>query len=253
MFDALAKLLPSAATLTHQIAPSVVATLIAAGLISGYNHTFSGHLTQPRMAALHAAEPTDAVDVTSAPAPAAKPAAPWTEFVTIDERRTTERLADKDTGREAGKDEMVKLVTAPVAAPAVAAAPAAPAAPAATAIARTAALAPAAKPQRTPRLANPAAVAVAPLPPTVPVTTSVAVAPVAAEPPPVIVAAPPQTYAIAPQGAHEPPVTEAPPPSRGALGAIANALNPVQLFNRAREFGEKIEQTGNDLLPNIRQ
>ena len=37
----------------RQIVPRVIATLIAAVLIAGFNRTFSTHLTQPRMAALH--------------------------------------------------------------------------------------------------------------------------------------------------------------------------------------------------------
>ena len=40
---------------TRQIVPPVIATLIAAVLIAAYNNMFSGHLQQPRMAALHAA------------------------------------------------------------------------------------------------------------------------------------------------------------------------------------------------------
>jgi hypothetical protein len=71
--DAAAKLLPLATRFMHQIAPSVVATLIAAGLISGYNHTFSAHVQQPRMAALHAGE-----DAAAAPAPVKSVAPPAT-------------------------------------------------------------------------------------------------------------------------------------------------------------------------------
>src|SRR5690242_405066 len=53
MLAAISRLLPHAAKFTRQIVPPVVATLIAAGLISAYNRAFSGHLQQPRMAALH--------------------------------------------------------------------------------------------------------------------------------------------------------------------------------------------------------
>jgi hypothetical protein len=44
-----------------------------------------------------------------------------------------------------------------------------------------------------------------------------------------------------------------PPPPQGALGAIVNTLKPSALFARAREFGERIEAAGNEILPNIRQ
>ena len=39
----------------------------------------------------------------------------------------------------------------------------------------------------------------------------------------------------------------------GPIGMIVNTLKPSNWFARAREFGEKIEQAGNDILPNIRQ
>jgi hypothetical protein len=216
---AVAKFLPAATRFLRQIVPPVIATLIAAVLIQGYNRAFTGHLAQPRMGGL-----TEAATTAPEPAPsgasvvAKAPAAPATEYITIYERAEPDRLADKDDGREAGKEQAAIRV-----APARAAA---------------------ARPARVPALAAA---------PTVPVTTSIAVAPVAAEPPPVIVAAPPQTYALVPQGAQEQPVIEAPPaPRRGALGAIANALSPSALLSRAREFGEKIEATGNEILPNIR-
>jgi hypothetical protein len=229
MIAAAAKFLPAAAKFLRQIVPPVIATLIAAVLIQGYNRTFSSHLTQPRLGGL--TEPASAAPEPAATTAAASvvgmtkaPAAPVTEYITIYERAEPERLADKDEGREAGK-EQAAITVAP---------------------ARAAAPAPGAKPARAP------AIAAAPV--TVPVTTSIAVAPVASEPPPVIVAPPPQTYALAPQGPHDPAISDdaPPPPRRGALGAIANALSPSALFSRAREFGEKIEATGNEILPNIR-
>ena len=55
MLAASAKFRPALAWFARQIAPSVLATLIAALVIAGYNRAFSGHLQQPRMAALHAA------------------------------------------------------------------------------------------------------------------------------------------------------------------------------------------------------
>ncbi len=120
-------LLPSAANFMQQIAPSVVATLIAAGLISGYNHAFSGHLKQPRMAALHAEE-TDAVEL--APVPAAAPATatvatvkpparPATNTVTIHERADEpERVLEKELAAELGKDQTAaKVAVAPAPSP----------------------------------------------------------------------------------------------------------------------------------------
>src|SRR3954452_23881688 len=53
MNAAISRLGPAAAKFARQIVPPVVATLIAAGLISVYNRAFSGHLQQPRMSALH--------------------------------------------------------------------------------------------------------------------------------------------------------------------------------------------------------
>ena len=60
MFPAVSQLVPLAVKSCRQIIPPVIATLIAAGLISAYNRAFSGHLQQPRMSALHqdAAEPS---------------------------------------------------------------------------------------------------------------------------------------------------------------------------------------------------
>src|SRR5947208_3337451 len=64
MIAAASHLVPLAARFCRQIVPPVLATLIAAGLISAYNRAFSGQLQQPRMSALHAA---NAADGTSAP------------------------------------------------------------------------------------------------------------------------------------------------------------------------------------------
>lgn len=247
MIDAIVKLLPALARYSRQIVPPVIATLIAAVLIQGYNRAFSGQLKQPRMAAMQ-------VDVQDAPAittvPMTKPPAPpATEYITIYERAEPDRIADKDDSREAVKD------ATPIRLAAIPAAPGAPAVPVA-APARSTALAPAAKPVRAPHTPphTGSVAAMAPLAAPPPATASAAAAPVlSAEPPPVILAAPPQAYGMAPQNPQEPPVIETPPPPRGALGAIANALSPTALFTRAREFGQQIERTGNDLLPNIRQ
>ena len=53
MFAAASRLVPLVAKSCRQIVPPVIATLIAAGLISAYNRAFTGHLQQPRLAALH--------------------------------------------------------------------------------------------------------------------------------------------------------------------------------------------------------
>jgi hypothetical protein len=48
-------------------------------------------------------------------------------------------------------------------------------------------------------------------------------------------------------------IEEPPAPPQSPIGAIANTLKPSSLFARAREFGEKIEAAGNEILPSIRQ
>ena len=50
----------------------------------------------------------------------------------------------------------------------------------------------------------------------------------------------------------EPAQTETPNPPQGPIGKFVDTLKPSNLFARARDFGEKIEQAGNDILPNIR-
>jgi hypothetical protein len=272
MFDSVVKLLPSATTFMQQIAPSVVATLIAAGLISGYNHTFSGHLTQPRMAALHADEaaPAGPAPQATTVVPMTKPAAgPVTEYITIHERTEPERELEKDPKAEAGKDQTAFKVAVPLP-------PARPAVPS-----RTEAFKPEPRVASAPVAAAPAPVqmTVAPMAPPAPARVAVAPAPVAplappppyaappvvvaapvivpAEPPPVVIGKP---YVTVPDRPSQRPAYEAtlddvppPPPPRGPFGVIANTLNPASIFARMREFGDKIEQTGNDILPNIRQ
>ena len=269
MFDAVAKLLPSATTFMQQIAPSVVATLIAAGLISGYNHAFSGHLTQPRMAALHADEAAPAGPVPQATTvmPMTKPAAaPVTEYITIHERSEPERELEKDHKAEAGKDQTAIKVAVPLPSARPAAPPrtepfkpeprvaSAPVAAAPPPVQMT--VGPVAPPA-------PARVAVAPASPIAPpppyaAPPVVVAAPVIvpAEPPPVVTGKP---YVTVPDRPSQRPAYEAtlddvppPPPPRGPFGVIANTLSPASIFARMREFGDKIEATGNDILPNIR-
>ena len=48
-------------------------------------------------------------------------------------------------------------------------------------------------------------------------------------------------------------IDEPPAPPQSPIGTIVNTLKPSSLFARAREFGEKIEAAGNEILPSIRQ
>ena len=276
MFPAAAQLVPLAAKACRQIVPPVVATLIAAGLISAYNRAFSGHLQQPRMSALH--EATAAAD-TAAPIttvlmnkPPAPPAPAVTETITIyEEAIAPERLAEKDTGEEAGKDQVTsKLAAEP------------PPTPAPTPV-RAAAPAPRVEPKSEPHhvasldLAQPAMRAPAPVvvaaPPPV-VAAAPATAPVIAvvppvqqpsppliqqqppyAPPPVIVGSAPMV--TVPDRPNARSVEEAqvqpPAPARGPIGTFVHAMKPSTWFAAAREFGDKIEAAGNEILPNIRQ
>src|SRR2546423_11462112 len=123
MFPAASQLVPFAVKSCRQIVPPVLATLIAAGLISAYNRAFSTHLQQPRMSALHQAAaaggttvPITTVGMTKPPAP---PAPTVTETITIyEETIAPERLAEKDAGEEAGKDQSAIRIAEPVVAPA---------------------------------------------------------------------------------------------------------------------------------------
>lgn len=285
-----ASLLPAAAKFIRQIVPPVVATLIAAVLIASYNSTFSGHLTQPRMAAMHAGEST--AQAAPAPAikaeapvagPATKSEAPVTEVITIHEViEVPERLADKDARQDAGKDQPeMKIAATEPAAPQPSSESALQRA--AAALERTAPPAPRTEQRRVAAVEHarpaPAPVVVQPMPaqqmpqphvqqmsaPVVaapPMAAPVIVAapsaaPIAHEPPPVIAAAPPMvTVPDKPRARTEQvePEAEVQAPARrdGALGVVVNNLKPSTWFTRAREFGEKLEQVGNDILPNIR-
>jgi hypothetical protein len=305
MLAASAKFRPALAWFARQIAPSVLATLIAALVIAGYNRAFSGHLQQPRMAALHEAmdkatgtQPTPPAAEADA---AAKPKPAWTTQIVeiIAPTGDVERVFDKDEGREAAKDQS-KLKIADVAPAAVPA----PVAPRPVAVRQEP---PRQEPRpefrqeprqewREPRVPEPQVVvvdprgpvpmapppggylavqhpvvvqggpiAVAPMPaPLVPVAQPpVAGMPVAQEPPPVIAAKPMVTVPDRPglRPAYEAQApgqvqqqAEMPPQQRpGMLGTIVDTLKPSSLFRSAREFGDKIEAAGNDILPNIRQ
>ena len=69
---------------------------------------------------------------------------------------------------------------------------------------------------------------------------------------PPVIAAQPVTVPDRPRPV-EPAQTETPnPPQQGPIGKFVDTLKPANLLARARDFGEKIEQAGNDILPNIR-
>jgi hypothetical protein len=309
MLAASAKFRPALAWFARQIAPSMIATLLAALVIAGYNRAFSGHLASPRLSAVRAAldraapvPEADAADATAKPKPA------WTTQVVeiIAPTGDVERSFDKDEGREAAKDQS-KLKVADVA-PAAAPAPVAPRPVAArpeqprqeprqewreprvpepqVVVVDPRGPAPMAPPPggylavQQPAVVQPAPVAVAPMAaPMVPVVQQpvagvrvapppVAGMPVAQEPPPVITAKPMVTVPDRPglRPAYEPQApgqaqqapqqqqAEAPPQQHpGVFGAIVDTLKPSSIFRSAREFGDKIEAAGNDILPNIRQ
>lgn len=286
MLDATSRLLPVASNFMRQIAPSVVATLIAAGLIAGYNSAFHGHLVQPRMGMMKtepAADPTPS-QATTTVAMTKQPAKPVTEVITIHEYVTEpERTFDKPDGREAGKDQTkLKVADAPPAqtAPAPAAQPVPAAAPPRVVALPKPAPRTAEPPRQDPRVVSAAPItpAVVQAPPPVIMAAPPAQPPVAYEPPAVVTAKPMVTvpdrqrpayepqrpaYDAArapydPRAPYEPQQAEidAPPPPKpasGPLGIIANTLSPAAWFARAREFGERIERAGNDILPDIRQ
>jgi len=131
MLGAAARFLPAIRNFARQIVPPVVATLLAAVLIAGYNRAFTGHLVQPRMGMLHG----DIVGTDEAPRPAGVPAAKpreVTDAVIVAEPVSPQnRVYAKDNEREAAKDDSaLKTAAVPAAEPApvetAAAAPAAP-------------------------------------------------------------------------------------------------------------------------------
>ena len=273
---AASQVLPLAVKFCRQIVPPVVATLIAAGLISAYNHAFSGHLQQPRMSALHAAENAapQAASVTTV-GMTKPPPAPVTETITIvEDEAAPERLWEKEATEQSGKDQTaIKLAEATPA-------------PAPVRAAQAPRVEPKYEPRPDPRYEpryEQRHVAAVELPPPViraPTPVIVAVPPSVVSPPtvaPVVSAMPaaqeqrPPLYQ--PQIQEQQPVAAAPmvtvpdkpnarpaeeaqaeaPRPQGTLGTFVSVFKPSNWFARAREFGEKIEQAGNDILPNIRQ
>lgn len=204
MFAVAGRFLPLMRNLARQIVPPVIATLIAAVLIAGYNRAFTGHLVQPRMGMLHG-------DVLGAdePVPAAKPREAVADLTPAAETPPVrERSFAKDQDREAAKDATAIKTAAP--APAVAPASAAPltavVAPAPAApVTAAMAPAPAAPVAAAPTPAPVAPVAAAPAPAPAPAATPIVAAPVApthAAPPPArSVARRPEPRAVEPRGA----------------------------------------------------
>lgn len=280
MLAAAARFLPAARGFVRQIIPPVIATLIAAVLIASYNHAFTGHLVQPRMAAMHseagAAPVSNTVAVAKVPREAVAETVIETSIIT-EHAVMPDRIFAKDEDREAGKDQTIKLATSEPAAPAVTRIaarkaepqaleqrPAEPRVHAAPANTRPVAAAPLA-----PIGVAPVAVA----PPAVPVLVGQPIGqpvgqplgqpmnqPIAQQPPPVITAKPMITV---PDRQQRPVVTYdqqaeqelAPPqpPRQTVLGTVVETLKPSSIFARMREFGDKIEAAGNDILPSIRQ
>ncbi len=272
MLAVISRLGPAAAKFSRQIVPPVIATLIAAGLISAYNRAFSGHLQQPRMAALH----HDMVE------PAAKAFAPAGALALYDTVAPPARLWEKETGQASGKDQTIKLAE-PAPAPVRSVAPRPEKAEARAEQRRVAAVEPLAVVRTPAPAAAPAPVVVTVPPPVVPAPTIVPVTssmPTVQElrqpvlppppaqyehpqygqpqyqqppnlPPPVISAQPIVTVPDRPRPVIE-AQAETPNPPQGPIGKFVDALKPSNLFARAREFGDKIEQAGNDILPSIR-
>jgi hypothetical protein len=300
MLAASAKFRPAMAWFARQIAPSVLATLIAALVIAGYNRAFSGHLQQPRMAALHAAmdkvAPEPALPAAAEADAAAKPKPAWATKVSeiIAPRGELERSFDKDEGREAAKDQSkFKVAELPPAAAPVSAAPAPAAARPVTARPEPREFRP--EPRAVERSYEPRTVGTGPAPvmpapggylavqqpaPVIvqqPVASApapmmapagqpqIATMPVAQEPPPVItgntkpmVTVPDRpglrpTYEQQQQAPMQQAEGPMPQQRPGMLGTVVEALKPSSIFRSAREFGDKIEAAGNDILPNIRQ
>ena len=266
------------ASYARQIIPPVIATLVAALLIAGFNRAFSTHFSQPRMAAVNGL--TNAEPPGARLAPTAKPAEPVLEFTPALVARP-----EKNPEREAAKEQPSTKVAEVT--------PAQPVEPARTEPARTE---PArAEPVRRsePRRAEPQPAPVyaapvhtptpyiqpAPQTPVVVMAPPVQAQPMPAQPMqvqpmhghPVIVApavAPPPVIMAQPVRQGEPAVVNVPDrprampqpqyepaqqTSQGPIGTIVNNLKPSTWFDRAREFGERIEAAGNDILPNIRQ
>ena len=223
MLGAAARFLPAIRNFTRQIVPPVVATLLAAVLIAGYNRAFTGHLVQPRMGMMHG----DIVGTDEAPRPAGVPVAKpreVTDAIIVTEPVSPQnRVFSKDIDREAAKDDSaLKTAAAPAAEPTPVEAAAAPAAPPTPPVVRAA-----------PKKVEPRVVErrpVEPRPYGAPVVVSQPPVVVMAQPP---MAAPAPVIASAPVAAPYPsypmqqPVAQEPPP-------VISAKPMVTVPDRAR-------------------
>ena len=282
MLAAASRFLPAIRNFTRQIVPPVVATLLAAVLIAGYNRAFTGHLVQPRMGMMHG----DVLGTDEAQRPAGvttgKPREATDAIIVAEPVSAQNRVFAKDDDREAAKDDLtLKTAAAPAAEPVAveAAAQPAPAVPPAPPVAR----APVKKveprmverrpveprPYGAPVIVSQPPVIMAQPPMAAPAPVIVAAPypmqqPVAQEPPPVIagkpmVTVPDRARAAYPQNAPyetaaaEREIAAPPPPQGGPLERFVDTMKPSSIFARMRELGDKIEAAGNDILPNIRQ
>jgi ribonuclease E len=292
MLGAAARFLPVIRNFTRQIIPPVVATLLAAVLIAGYNRAFVGHLVQPRMGMLHG----DVIGTDEAPRPAGTATAKLREatdaIVVAEPVSVHNRVFSKDSDREAAKDDTaLKTAAAPAVEP-VAVEAAAPAAQAAPAVSPAPPVARAPARKADPRVVErrpveprpvgvPVVVAQPPVilaqPPMAAPAPVIATAPLAApypgypmqppvaqEPPAVISAKPIVTVPDRPRAAYpqnapyeaaapEREIAAPPPPQGGPLERFVDTVKPSSIFARMRELGERIEAAGNDILPSIRQ
>ena len=236
-------MLAATAKFLRQIIPPVIATLIAAVLIAGFNRAFSDHLTQPRMGMLH--RDTIGTDArrraatrTRADGKAARTA---TDAIVVAEPVSADNRVPKDNDREAAKDDTALKLTAaaPAAGPGGGRAAAPHAEPA-----------PVEPPARAGRARTP------------PVMVAPRVVERRRSWPRPVRQAPVCRRAAADGDGAGPPASAAAGADRASrprhrrrapIGTIVNTLKPSSLFARAREFGEKIEAAGNEILPSIRQ
>jgi hypothetical protein len=280
-------MLDVASKFLRQIVPPVIATLIAAMLIAGFNRAFSTHLSQPRLGGMNAQANAEEPVERAQPRRTVR----YMPIELVDDQAPA-REWQKGGTREAAKD--------PVAIKAAETAPAAPPAPVVTRRSEPRQVETRqvetrqpeprqietrqvdtrqvdnrpAEPRRVeqhviaaPVVAAPPPVApvVVAVPPAAPVVIAAPVAPqmapaarqdvVSAEPPMVTVPdrQRPQSQSQ-PQYdpyAQQPP--QSPPQPQGPIGTIAKELSPATWFARARELGDRIEAVGNEILPNIRQ
>ena len=296
MLGAAARFLPAIRNFTRQIVPPVIATLIAAVLIAGYNRAFTGHLVQPRMGMLHG----DIIGTDEAQRPAgvatAKPREATDAIIVAEPVSAQNRVFAKDNDREAAKDDAALKTAAPRRAAEPAPVEAARAAPAV----RARAAGRARPAPRRPSRASSNGVR----------SSRVRTARrLSSAQPPVIVAQPPMAApgdragdrrgagrrtvsglsdaaagragaaagdrrqadgdgagpsargvsaerAVSAGRPHrQPPASRSPPPppQGGPLERFVDTMKPSSIFARMREFGDKIEAAGNDILPNIRQ